>query len=156
MRYFHRAPFSREDAEDLVQKTMLLVFQHAGELEQEERFVGWLYAIAHNVKITELRRRAAERRVVAGSTDDAPEPRVAAVGDNALEEDERRASLRAAIETLPPRQRQCLLLRVRDELSYEQIASLLRLNLLTVRNHISEAKKTLKRELGEVSGEETI
>jgi DNA-directed RNA polymerase specialized sigma24 family protein len=40
LRYFHKAPFTREDAEDLVQKTMLLVFQHQGELEQEERFVG--------------------------------------------------------------------------------------------------------------------
>jgi RNA polymerase sigma-70 factor (ECF subfamily) len=156
LRYFERAPFSREDAEDLVQKTMLLVFQHAGELQQEERFVGWLYAIAHNVKITELMRRAAERRVVVRPAEGVPEPRVAADADTAVENDERRAALRAAIETLPPRQRQCLLLRVRDELSYEQIASLLHLNLLTVRNHIAEAKKTLKRELGEVSGEETI
>jgi RNA polymerase sigma-70 factor (ECF subfamily) len=155
LRYFHRAPFSRDDAEDLVQKTMLLVFQHEGDLTQEDRFVGWLYAIAHNVKITELTRRRAERRVVAGPADDAPEPRVAAAGEQALERDERRAALYAAIKTLPPRQRQCLLLRVRDELAYEEIASLLRLNLLTVRNHIAEAKKALRRELSESPEKET-
>jgi RNA polymerase sigma-70 factor (ECF subfamily) len=152
LRYFLKAPLTREDAEDLVQKTMLLVFQHVGELEQEERFVGWLYAIARNVKITELARRRAERRIVVGSADDAPAPRVAASGVEELAKDERRAAVRAAIETLPPRQRQCLLLRVRDELSYDEIASLLRLNLLTVRNHIAEGKKTLRELLGPDAG----
>lgn len=155
VRYFRRAPFTREDAEDLVQKTMLLVFQHEGELEREDRFVGWLYAIAHNVMITELARRSAERRVIAGRAADAPEPRVAPRGAAELAEDERRSAVRAAIERLPDRQRQCLLLRVRDELSYEEIASLLRLNLLTVRNNIAEAKKSLRRMLGETPGKET-
>jgi RNA polymerase sigma-70 factor (ECF subfamily) len=155
LRYFHKAPFTREDAEDLVQKTLLLVFQHQGELEQEERFVGWLYAIARNVKLTELERRRAEGRVVFGSASDAPEPRVEAAGERALQKDEQREALYAAMETLPARQRQCLLLRVRDELSYDEIASLLRLNLLTVRNHIAEAKKTLRRQLQDVRGRET-
>jgi RNA polymerase sigma-70 factor (ECF subfamily) len=152
LRYFRKAPFTREDAEDLVQKTMLLVFQHRGELVQEERFVGWLYAIARNVKITELDRRRAERRVIVGGADDAPEPRVDAPGVEELAKDERREALRAAIETLPPRQRQCLMLRVRDELSYDEIASLLRLSLLTVRNHIAEGKKALRDMLGADAG----
>jgi RNA polymerase sigma-70 factor (ECF subfamily) len=155
LRYFHRAPFTREDAEDLVQKTMMLVFQHEGELEQEDRFVGWLYAIARNVKITELGRRRAERRVVVGSVEDAPEPGVAAPGVEELAKDERRAAVYAAIEMLPPRQRQCLLLRVRDELSYDEIASLLRLNPLTVRNHIAEAKHSLREILGDDAGRVT-
>jgi RNA polymerase sigma factor (sigma-70 family) len=45
---------------------------------------------------------------------------------------------------LPSRQRQCLTLRVRDELSYAEIAELLRLDALTVRNHIAQAKKSLR------------
>lgn len=150
LRYFHEAPFTREDAEDLVQKTLLLVFQHVGDLEQEDRFVGWLFAIARNVKITESERRRAERRVVVRGADDVPEGR-APPGDG-LERKERRAAIRSAIEGLPPRQRQCLLLRVRDELSYEEIADILRLNLFTVRNHIAEARKTLRRVLGVPEG----
>lgn len=147
LRYFLEPPFSREDAEDLVQKTLLLVFQHAAELQQEDRFVGWLYAIARNVKLTEGERIRAERRVVVGRTDDLPEG--GAPGGDGLERNERWASIRTAIEALPSRQRQCLLLRVRDELSYGEIAGVLGLNPLTVRNHIAEAKKSLRRQLGE-------
>lgn len=149
LRYFHEAPFTREDAEDLVQSTLLLVFQHVRGLEQEDRFVGWLFAIARNVKITASERRRAERRVLVGGEDGLPGAGASA-GDG-LEEAERRGAVRAAIDALPPRQRQCLSLRVRDELSYEEIARLLRLNVLTVRNHITEAKKTLRRVLGVAS-----
>jgi RNA polymerase sigma factor (sigma-70 family) len=107
------------------------------------------------VTLTELERRRAEGRVVFGSASDAPEPRIEAAGERALQKDEQREALYAAMEALPARQRQCLLLRVRDELSYDEIASLLRLNLLTVRNHIAEAKKTLRRQLQDARGRET-
>jgi RNA polymerase sigma factor (sigma-70 family) len=46
---------------------------------------------------------------------------------------------------LPSRQRQCLLLRVREEMSYQEIAAVLRLSPLTVRNHIAQAKESLRR-----------
>lgn len=143
LRYFHEPPFTREDAEDLVQKTFLLVFQHAGSLEQEDRFVGWLFAIAHNVKVTERDRRRAERSL-AGDAERDPQSREAGPAD-ALVRGERRTALRAAMAALPLRQRQCLALRVRDELSYEEIAATLGLNVLTVRNHLAEARKTLRR-----------
>ena len=143
LRYFHEPPFTREDAEDLVQKTFLLVFQHAASLAREDRFVGWLFAIARNVKVTERDRRRAEYLVPVGDSSDLAATGVSA--GEALLEAERGAALREAIAALPPRQRQCLVLRVRDELSYEEIAEALRLNVLTVRNHLAEAKKTLRR-----------
>jgi RNA polymerase sigma-70 factor (ECF subfamily) len=147
LRYFHEAPFTREDAEDLVQKSLLLVFQHVGELDDEERFVGWLYAIARNVKITARERRRAERRVVlpeSGSPGviDAFDPPAA---ERQLSGAERSRLLVDAVGRLPPRQRQCLALRIRDELSYQEIAALLRLDVLTVRNHLAEARKALRR-----------
>lgn len=147
LRYFLEPPFTREDAEDLVQKTMLLVFRNASELREEERFVGWVYAIARNVKITERSRARAEMRLVVHGVPEPADP--SAPGEDAPDGDARAAAVRTAIEALPSRQRQCLLLRVRDELPYEEIAELLGLSVLTVRNHIAEGKKSLRRSLGD-------
>jgi RNA polymerase sigma-70 factor (ECF subfamily) len=149
LRYFHRPPLTRDDAEDLVQKTLIAVFQHVAELAEEDRFVGWLFAIARNVKLTEHEKRRAERLVVAVSDGDLTHvPSRERSPHEAIERGEWSAAMSAAIATLPARQRQCLTLRVRDELAYEQIADLLRLNVFTVRNHIAEAKNSLRRILG--------
>jgi len=144
LRYFSTAPFSRADAEDLVQTTLALVVQHAGTLQDEERFVGWLYAIAGNVKSTARERLARERRVATDAGNGSAAVDAGRPADRLLEDAERRAALHAALATLPARQRQCLTLRVRDELSYAEIAALLRLDPLTVRNHIAQAKKRLR------------
>jgi len=52
-----------------------------------------------------------------------------------------------AIDALPPRQRQCLPLQVRDGLSYQEIAATLRLSVNTVRNHLAAARESLRRNL---------
>jgi len=156
LRYFREDAVTREDAEDLVQKTMLLVFQHVSDLVLEDRFVGWLFAIARNVKITERDRRRAERLVVVpgGDGDERGAVDTGPSAHDAIQREERSNALQAAIATLPARQRQCLTLRVRDELAYEEIADLLRLSVLTVRNHIAEAKKALRAILGDGAGKE--
>ncbi len=46
-----------------------------------------------------------------------------------------------------PQQRQCLLLRISQELSYEEIAGMLRLSVNTVRIHLAGAKKRLRQAL---------
>jgi RNA polymerase sigma-70 factor, ECF subfamily len=77
--------------------------------------------------------------------EDVPDPRSGAVQERL--ESERLHAVRAAIEALPPQQRRCLLLRVGEELSYEEISKALRVSLNTVRNHLAAAKKALRRRL---------
>jgi RNA polymerase sigma-70 factor, ECF subfamily len=153
--YFAANSFSREDAEDLVQKTLARVFTGIHDLEEEEAFLGWLFAIARNVRLTAIERRQRERQLIAGGielAEDLPDTRVGnAVQDRFLDE-LRLNAVRAAIEELPAQQRQCLLLKVRDELSYEEIAETLQLSLNTVRNHIAAAKKSLRRILAAEPG----
>ncbi len=154
LRYFRRPPFTREDAEDLVQKTLSAVYHHVGSLQHEERFFPWLFAIARNVRVTERERRQQEVRVVAGGLDDVPEAANCSDGgqtDSDLERAERLRSVTRAIGSLPARQRQCLVLRVRDDMPYKDIAEVLGLDPLTVRNHIAEARKALRRQLGETT-----
>ena len=150
LRYFRADPLIRQDAEDLVQKTLTRVFLHVGSLEAEERFVGWLFAIARNVRSTAVVRMRRERSVIVEAPDgarDRPAPEAGGSSEQSVATEERLESIRTAIGALPARQRQCLMLRVRDELSYDEIASALRLSLNTVRNHIAEAKRNLRRVL---------
>ena len=147
LRYFLAASFSREDAEDLVQKTLVRVFQGIGGVREEEKLLGWLFTVARNVRNTEVKRRPVREVPL----EDVSEP----ADTRTMSEMERRSrearmdAVWRAIEALPPRQRQCLPLQVRDGLSYEEIAATLRLSVNTVRNHLAAARESLKRILAE-------
>lgn len=145
LRYFSGTALSGEDAEDLVQKTLLAVFSNVEQLEDPRRFLGWLFAIAHNVRGSALEERRRRERVEVGGVT-APEPASAPM-EEGIHDERRLAVVRAAIERLPPRQRQCLLLRVRDGMPYEEIAATLRLSANTVRNHLTQARESLRRTL---------
>jgi RNA polymerase sigma factor (sigma-70 family) len=89
--------------------------------------------------------------------DELPDPRAGGAqafekGESGLAEDEL-ARYRAALEMLPPQQKRCLILRVRDELPYGEIARTLHLSVHTVRNHLQAARKSL-RDLLQVDFEE--
>ena len=148
--YFRAHYFSPEDAEDLVQKTFARVYLGVGQLEREEKFLAWLFVIARNVRCTALSEQQRDRQMVSGGIELAEEiadPRPESWSTDQHLEQQRLDAVRAAVEALPAQQRQCLLLRVRDELPYTEIAAVLRLSVNTVRNHLAEAKKNLRREL---------
>ncbi|MBI2839925.1 MAG: sigma-70 family RNA polymerase sigma factor [Acidobacteria bacterium] len=146
LKYFQFHGFGSSDAEDLVQTTLANVFQGVRSLECEESFMGWLFAIARNAMITASGRLKGTGHTVpldlAGDPNTPEDP-----PDQVTIEDQVIESVWTAIEQLPPQQRQCLVLRVRDELSYEEIAETLRLSLNTVRNHLVLAKANLRRVL---------
>jgi RNA polymerase sigma-70 factor (ECF subfamily) len=144
--YFRADTGSREDAEDLAQQTLARVLHGVGRLRAEDSFMAWLLTIARNVRRTALGQQRRASRVVAGGIDmagDPPDPRPTAL-EEGLEE-ERLAALRAAIGELPRQQKQCFLLRVDMELSYEDVAATLGLSVHTVRNHLALARKSLRR-----------
>lgn len=62
---------------------------------------------------------------------------------------ERRQKLRKAIEALPGQMRRCTRLRVEQDLSYREIAAVLKLSIETVKVHLFQARKKLKVNLQE-------
>lgn len=145
LKYFLIHGLTTSDAEDLVQTTLARVFQNVRSLECEENFMGWLFTIARNGMFTALEKgRRLGQTVPLDPADDPCAPTIPADGPT---DDEMIESVWAAIEQLPAQQQQCLVLRVRDELSYEDIAETLHLSLHTVRNHLTRAKANLRRVL---------
>jgi RNA polymerase sigma-70 factor (ECF subfamily) len=152
--YFRADAASREEADDLAQKTLARVVRGVAGLRAEESFMAWLFTIARNVRRTALGHRRRAALVIAGSIEmagDPKDPRPTPLEDGL--EAERLAALRTAIEQLPRQQRQCLLLRFDRELSYEDLAATLGLSVHTVRNHLALARKSLRRVLGAAGSE---
>lgn len=160
--FFQRQGFEREESRDLAQETFLRVYRGMGGFRQEARIETWLFKIARNIAHNARRHdNAARRQHEEVSLEDAlekgkPLPRAtgpAAAGSPSdpladLLENERAGALRQAVEKLPPKMRQVLLLRVDQSLKYREIAVLLEVSIETVKAHLHQAKSSLIARLG--------
>ena len=149
-RYFAVHGWGNAEGEDLVQGTLARVFQGVSSLREASSFLPWLFVVARNVRRDEAARRGHPLRAQAVGLDAVAEPVERGPSqEDAMVANERLRSVREAIAALPAQQRQCLLLHLREELPYEQIAATLHLSVHTVRNHLAQARKNLRRRLGE-------
>ncbi len=124
------------EAEDLVQETYLRAWRGLPRFRAEARFRTWLCRILLNVARDHHRRRPP----VPGAGAPARE------GPDPAEGLARRDLLRrvlSAVDALPPRQREALLLRVQGGLSYREIAKVLGIRRGVVREHLVRARKKL-------------
>lgn len=149
--FFAHRGFPHPDCLDLTQETFLGIYRGIGAYRRDAKFETWLFKIASNAYRKRLRWRAAGKRdgweVDAESDVELPAANSPAPGDTLLRK-ERSRLLREAIGKLPAQMRRCLLLRVDQELSYREIAAVLRLSPETVKVHLFQARRRLKEELG--------
>lgn len=143
------------EAEDLTQNVFVQVYRSADRYRVSARFTTWLFTIAKNLCLNELRRRS---RHPAESLD-APHPvhedeprHTLADGRQpgpvaALLEEELAAKIQESLLALPENQRLALLLWRDEELAYEEIAAVLGCSLTAVKSLIHRARETLKRRL---------
>jgi RNA polymerase sigma factor (sigma-70 family) len=129
-------PASR--AEDAVQQTFLKAYQAMVSGDAELRLRPWLYKIAHNASLNLLRQNGWSHEELDENMDGVLRP------DQALELRERLSATVAAVNALPERQRDAVLLREIDGLSYEEIASALGVGDGAVRQLLHRARATLR------------
>ena len=140
--FFRRRLDSSERAEDLTQETFLAVIRGASRYEPRALVRTYLYGIA-------LKMVAAERRKQ--SRNALPQPDAVRVAP------EEALWVRQALGRLDPAEREILMLREFEQLSYAEISELLRLPVNTVRSRLFRSRLALKAYLdAEVarSGEE--
>lgn len=113
---------SEADAKDLTQRTFLKVYGALPRFRAEASFRTWIYRIAINLCLNELRDR---RRGEASDRPEVIEQALAPPPDvESLDAQARGAWLRRAIASLPPKQRMVLELRIYDELPFREVAEL--------------------------------
>jgi RNA polymerase sigma-70 factor, ECF subfamily len=145
-----------DTAVDLAQETFLRVYSAVGRYEAQYSFSTYIYRIASNLAISEIRKRR-RRKVVSlfgffsGEDDEAidldpaderPLPEDAVLGE------ERKKAVNRAISSLPAKYRSALILRDIEGHSYEEIADILDLSEGTVKSRINRARALLREKLG--------
>jgi RNA polymerase sigma-70 factor (ECF subfamily) len=127
---------STNDAEDLAQEIFVRVYFALRRFERRSQFSTWLFRIKVNHCLNHLRAKRAEgHRVTFDEMDDDGEAalQVDEPIELALTEAATRQRVREAIQTLPETLRVPLVMRELDEMSYEEIAQELRINLSAVK-----------------------
>ena len=139
---------SREDAAEASQEAFLAAWQGLAFFRGESSFSTWLYRLTSNACVDLLRREGRHRAAAGPSLDD--EEAGLDVPDQTLspQDEAERRELREAIdrglEALTPEHRQVLVLREMHQLSYDEIADVLSLDVGTVKSRISRARKQLR------------
>ena len=141
-RYLLRLVSRPSTAEDLFQQTWVRVMERIQYYDPKRSFEGWLFAVAHNLAIDHLRRRAP------ASLDEPGEDRLAAHAPDALERllaEERRAAVAAAMSELPSLYRETLSLRFEEGMKLEEIAETVGAPLATVKSRLRRGLEALRR-----------
>lgn len=138
----------REDAEDLVQDAFLAALEGIDGFDSSRPFGPWLYRIVTNRGLNARKARALRvtEEVPAETASRLPPP------DRLVERSEAHARLAAALGALPERQRLVLQLYELEGISGPEIAEMLGLSEGTVRWHLHEARKALRKELERETG----
>jgi RNA polymerase sigma-70 factor, ECF subfamily len=132
-------------ADDALQDVWLDVLRSIGRLDDAGAFATWLYRIARDRAYRILRRRGIVRMT---RMEDAAEiPAAQAAADDAALNGEAATIVHASLDRLPHDQREVLLLRFIEEMSYEQIADAVGCGVGTVRSRLHYAKRALRREI---------
>ncbi len=130
---------SRADAEDIAQEAFLKIFRYIGSYRTERTFRAYFYRIVMNASRDHLSRMKPAGQASLDNLGEFPS------------EPERRASfeevetLRRALQKLPPREREVVILRDLQGLSTWDVARILRISPITVRRHSSRALVHLRK-----------
>lgn len=152
-RFFMRQGAATAVADDLLQETWLAVVRNAANFEPRAKFTTWLYTVARSKMIDHWRAREDAVSLTYFTGDAANDPGEAVLdipaGDahrpdhQAMARAEARAFL-AAVETLPPEQREAFLLQVEGGLSLEEIAAITGAAHETVKSRLRYAMSKLR------------
>ena len=140
------------DAEDIAQQVFLRIWRNARRYRPDAKFTTWLFTIVRNLVFNETRRRSRKKEVSADEREenagytiaDRPERQP----DAELLHEELRRAVDAAIAALPENQRMAVVMRRYEQLSYEEIAAVLKLSVSSVKSLLFRARGTLRESLG--------
>jgi len=149
----NRMVHNRQEVEDLTQEAFIKAFTSLDRFDNQYSFSTWLYKIATNNSIDYIRKKKLQtfsiNKPVESEENDysfelpdtEPEP------DQELISSQRKKMLDEAMNSLPPKYRQVILMRHVDEKEYQEIAKALKLPLGTIKAHIFRARELLYKQL---------
>ena len=143
------------ESEDLAQNVFVQVWKSRSRYQRTAKFSTWLFTIARNLCLNELRRRSRHPAESLEEThtenEDVParqfEDKSQMIAHEHLLHGELAKKIEEALADLPENQRSAILLCRQDELSYEEIAKVLKTSLSATKSLIHRGRETLKEKL---------
>ncbi len=148
--YVYRITHRYEDAHDLAQDIFVKVYLALDRYDPKYQFSTWLFRIAQNSAIDALRKKTLSEVPLSRPTEDEPGGKDREFADagispyRALKNKQLSAAIDKAVANLPADYRELIQLRHFAEMSYEEIASMKKLPLGTVKNKLFRARNLLK------------
>lgn len=145
-----------EMADDVAQDVFLRAWHHLADYDPARKFSSWIFKIAHNRTIDQLRRQKLRKTVSLQGPDEdedddglgqVPAPEEASSPLRQAEASEMQRLVQEALAGLRPNYREILLLRFEQDLQYDEIATVLGVAIGTVKVQLHRARKALAREL---------
>ncbi|MDI6807930.1 MAG: sigma-70 family RNA polymerase sigma factor [Candidatus Eisenbacteria bacterium] len=140
-----------EDARDIAQETFVRVFKSLSQFDQERSFQNWLFRIAVNLSIDLMRKRKFAFFSLSGNKEDgtkdhdiedqSPTPDVSYESKAGAERFE------SLIESLPVKYKTLLVLRYKEELSYQEMAEVMGIPMGTIKARLHRGHRILRRKL---------
>ncbi|HAI20494.1 MAG TPA: RNA polymerase subunit sigma [Clostridiales bacterium UBA8153] len=150
--YAYRMTGNQQDAQDLTQETLVRVYTSISGFQGKARFSSWVYRIASNLCVDRLRRRRrtlsldatlGEEELVWQVPDQAPGPEVLA------EQADLSRAILQGLERLSYEHRAVVILHDMRQLTYGEVAEVLRCPVGTVKSRLSRARAILRGVLAE-------
>lgn len=138
---------NREEAEDIVQDTMLRVWNRRDEWNLWETVEGFCLTICRNLAIDRSQKMDARHVELTPEVSELPDM---AAPDKLMEQDERLGLLHRLIAELPEKQRTILQLRDVEGKSYKEIAEILKLTEEVVKVNLFRARQRIKLKYNEI------
>jgi RNA polymerase sigma-70 factor (ECF subfamily) len=147
--FFLRLTRDRERSEDLVQELFVRILKYRHTFRPDGSFTAWAYKIARHVHLSHLRRLRPEIPI-----DEVldRQPDAAETTPRRLEREENEDLLRRALERLPLRKRELLLLSRQPDLTYKDLAAMFECSLGAVKVGVHRAVHDLRKAFLEVQG----
>lgn len=137
LRYCKSHCFDQEKAEDLTQETFLKLFKNLSGYQGKKRFKAYLYTIANHLCIDE------SRKMQIYPLENEEEIRDAS---DKMRQIEDKSEIDALLNVLSPEQREAVILRFGEELSFWEIAKVMGCNMRTAQSRVRNALKTMRKE----------
>lgn len=135
---------NQDDAQDVLQETVLKAFRAIGSFREEAELMTWLGRIAKNATLDDFKRASKRYEEATEVLPEAPAERTVEPG---LEQTELAGLVRAQVDQLSEKLRGPVLLYDLEGYSYEEIAEILDLNLGTVKSRLNRGRAALKEKL---------
>lgn len=150
--YLYRLIGNREEVEDLLQNVFLKVYKNLKSYDSDRKFSSWIYRIAHNEAVNYIKRKSLKKFISWEDISSVRDKLESSSNEEGVAEAWMRKEMvrevTSALDKLPLKYKQVLLLRYFSDKSYKEIGKILKKPVNTVGTLINRAKKNLEEEFG--------